>query len=141
MKALVAVLLLFVQSGRAPAKWECREGAEPLPHEQLKRVKSAELKERVVSCSLPRLPPTYDAQGTVIVELQVDETGCVRCAGPLAGGSEVMRGAAVKAAMKWRFEPLLVDGKAQPFRSFLSLLVHWYTPEMEKQCPEEKRRA
>jgi TonB family protein len=141
MKALIAILLLFVQAGQAPDKWECREGSEPMPREQLKWVKSAELKERVVSCSIPRLPPTYDAQGTVLVEVQIDEFGNVRCARLLAGGDTVMKSAAIEAAMKWRFKPLLVDGKAQPFRSVLPVLVHWYRPEAAKQCPKEKQRA
>jgi TonB family protein len=141
MKALVAILLLFVQAGQAPDKLECREGSEPMPRELLTLVKPAELKGRVVSCSIPRLPPTYDAQGTILVEVQVDESGNVQCARPLAGSDTVMKSAAVEAAMKWRFKPLLVDGKARPYRSVLPVRVHWYRPEAEKQCPKEKRRA
>ena len=141
MKALAAILLLFAQAGQVPDKWVCREGSEPMPRELLAWVKSAELKERIISCSVPRLPPTYDGQSTVLVEVQVDGSGNVRCARPLAGGDAVMKSAAVEAAMKWRFKPLLVDGKAQPYRSVLPVRVTWYRPEAEEQCPKEKRRA
>ena len=141
MKALVASLLLLVQAGQVPDKWECRNGSEPMPREQLRWMKPAKLKERVVSCSIPRLPPTYDAQGTVLFEVQVDESGNVRCAKPLAGGDSVMRSAAAEATMEWRFKPLSVAGKAQPFRSVLPVLVHWDRSEAAKQCPKDKQRA
>ncbi|MFL6334500.1 MAG: energy transducer TonB [Pyrinomonadaceae bacterium] len=141
MKALVASLLLFVQAGQVPDKWECRNGLEPMSREQMKWVKPAKLKERIVSCSIPRLPPTYDAQGTVLFEVQIDESGNIRCARPLAGGTSVMRSAALEAAMKWRFKPLVVGGKAQPFRSVLWVLVHWDRSEAAKQCPQDKQRA
>ena len=141
MKALVAILLLFFQAGRDPDKWECREGAEPLSKEGLVSVKGSELKERVVSCSLPRLPGNFCGQGTVLVEVQVDEDGIVSCARPLTNNHPVMRSAAVEAALKWRFKPLVVDGKAKPYRSFLMILIHWDGTEAAKQCPKEKRRA
>ena len=141
MKVLAAILLLFFQVGQGPRKWECREGSGPLPKEDLASVKIGELKERVVSCSLPRLPGDFCGQGTVLVEVQVDEEGGVRCARPLTNDDPVMRGAAVEAAMKWRFKPLVVDGKGRPYRSLLWILAHWDGTEMAKQCPKEKRRA
>jgi hypothetical protein len=112
-----------------------------MPRERLTWVKMAALEGRVVSCSIPRLPPTYDAQGTVLVEVQVDEGGGVRCARPLTNDDPVMRGAAVEAAVRWRFKPLVVDGKAKPYRSLLRMIVHWDGSEAAKQCPKGKRRA
>jgi len=54
------------------------------------RIKPNALKGRVVSCAVPRLPGQVDAQGTVTVEVQVDEEGHVRCAGVLSGGSAII---------------------------------------------------
>ena len=141
MKALVASLLLFFQAGQGPDKWECREGAEPLSKEELVSVIHSELKERVESCSLPHLPGDYCGQGTVLIEVQVNEDGNVGCARPISGGDQIMRRAAVEAAMKWTFKPLAVDGKAKPYRSFLTMIVHWAATESAKSCPKEKRRA
>lgn len=140
MKALLAILLLFFQAGQAPDKWECCKDAEPLPKEALARIKPSELKERMVSCAVPRLPGNVDAQGTIIVEVQIDEDGNVRCARVLSG-HPIMRRAALDAAKKWRFEPLKVEGKAKPYTSLLPLVVHWNGEEAGKQCPKEKRRA
>jgi hypothetical protein len=43
--------------------------------------------------------------------------------------------------MKWTFKPLVVDGKAKPYRGFLTMIVHWDATEAAKLCPKEKRRA
>ncbi len=142
MKILLAILLLFSQAGQAPDKWECCGDLEPLPKEQLAQVKYSELKERVVACAVPRLPGTFDGQGTVTVEVQIDEEGNVRCARVLSGGRHpIMRRAALEAAKQWKFEPLKVEGQAKPYVSFLPLVVHWNGEEAGKQCPKEKRRA
>lgn len=140
MKILLAGLLMFLQAARAPDKWECRGEAEPLSKEGLRRIKSGELRERVVSCAVPRLPGNVDAQGTVIVEVHIDEDGSVRCARVLAGGQHpIMRRAALDAAKRWRFEPLKVGGQAKPYVTLLPLVVHWNGEEAGKQCPKEKR--
>ncbi len=108
--------------------------------DSLARVTPSELKERVVSCALPRLPGNVDAQGKVIVEVQIDEDGNVQCARALSG-HPIVRRTALEAAKKWSFEPLKVDGNAKPYSSLLTLVVHWNLREIEKQCPKEKRRA
>ena len=142
MKTLLAILLLFFQTGQSLDKWVCSENSEPLPNEQLARVKPRELKERAVACAIPRLPGTFDGQGTVTVEVQIDEEGNVRCARVLSGSQHpIMRRAALEAAKKWKFEPLMVAGTAKPYVGILALIVHWDTDKSGKQCPKEKRRA
>ena len=133
---------MFFQAGQAPDKWECCGDSQPLPKEQLAQVKPSELKERVVACAVPRLPGAFDGQGTVTVEVQIDEEGNVRCARVLSGGQNpIMRRAALDAAKQWKFEPLIVDGKAKPYAGILALIVSWDTEKSGKQCPKEKRRA
>jgi TonB family protein len=141
MKLLLAILLLFFPAGQTTEKWECRGDSEPLPKEGLRRLKPSELKERMVSCAVPHLPLNIDAWGTVVVEVQVDEEGNVWCARAVSGGSPIMKRAALDAAMKWKFRPLIFRGKAKPYSSLLPLVVHWDITKAEKQCPKEKRRA
>jgi hypothetical protein len=52
-----------------------------------------------------------------------------------------MRDAGLEAAKQWRFEPLIVEGKAKPYVGILALVVSWDTEKSGKQCPKEKRRA
>ena len=142
MNIVLAILLMFLQVAQAPDKWECCGDAQPLPKEGLQRIKSSELKERVVTCVVPRLPGNVDAQGTVMVEVQIDEDGNVRCARVLSGGQHpIVRRAALEAAKQWRFEALKVEEQAKPYISLLPLVVHWNGEEAGKQCPKEKRRA
>jgi TonB family protein len=138
MKVLLPILLLFFQASQPFDKWECCGDSEPLSGKQLARVKPNELKGRVVSCALPRLPGVFDGQGTIAVEIQIDEEGNVRCAKALTG-HPVMKRAAVEAAKQWKFKPLIVEGKASPFQSVLLIVVHWDAREAEKQCSKEKQ--
>jgi TonB family protein len=141
MKILLMILLLF-QAEQAPNKWECYGDSQLLQNEQLTRVKPSELKERVVTCAVPHLPGAFDGQGTVIIEVQVDESGNIRCARVLGGASHpIMWRAALDAAKQWKFEPLKTDGKAKPFVSILALMVSWDTEKASEQCPKEKRRT
>ena len=140
MRTFLASLLLFFQTGQAPDRWECRRDSEPPTNEQLAQVKPSELKERVVSCAVPRLPGNIDAQGYANVKVLVDEEGNVQCA-MIASGHPIFRRAALDAAMKWKFKPLVVKGKAKPYGSFLILFVSWDTEKSAKQCPKDKRRA
>jgi TonB family protein len=54
-------------------------------------------------------------EGTVIMEIWVDETGRVVRARMLRG-IPMLEESAVAAVMHWRFEPAIVDGKAVPIR-------------------------
>ncbi len=142
MKLLILILLLFFQASQPPDKWKCCRDSKPLPKEQLVHIKPSELSERAVSCAVPRLPPMFDGQSTVIFEVQIDEEGSIRCARVISGGQNpTMRAAAIEAAKEWRFKPLVVDGKAKPYVSILPLLVSWDTEKSGMQCPKEKRRA
>jgi TonB family protein len=140
MKLLLAFLLLTFQIEQLPSKWECGGASESPAIEQLAKVKPSELKERVVSCAIPRLPGDLDAQGSVMLQVIVDEEGNVRCV-RIVRGHPMLRSAALDAAKKWKFKPLVVEGKAKPYIGLLNLLVLWDTEESGKQCPKEKRRA
>ncbi|HEX9009595.1 MAG TPA: M56 family metallopeptidase [Holophagaceae bacterium] len=72
-------------------------------------------------------PPAYppDAkekriQGTVIVELVIDENG-IPIRARATKGPQALRGTAVAYALGWRFEPVLVDGKPVPARFHLTM--------------------
>lgn len=61
----------------------------------------------------PQYPPVAKAarvQGTVTVEIVVDEEGKVMAA-QAESGHPLLQAAAVKAAREWRFSPTLLDGK------------------------------
>jgi TonB family protein len=67
--------------------------------------------------------PTYPGeardkgiQGRVILRVLVTENGDVESAEVLSG-TDVLREAAIDAAKKWKFEPLVVDGKAVRVRT------------------------
>ena len=136
MNLLFAFLLSLSQTEQLPDKWECSGDSEPPAIEQLAKVKPRELKERVVNCAIPRLPGDLDAQGSVIVQVVVDEEGNVRCA-RIIYGHPLLRRAALDAAKKWKFKPLVVEGKAKPYVGLLSLFVSWDREESGKQCPKE----
>ena len=141
IKFLLAIFLLFVQTQPASDKWECRGDSQPLPKEQLTRLTSRELRERVVVCAVPRLPGDFDGQGTVVVEVQVDEFGVLRCARSLRDDEHpIMRRAALDAVKQWRFKPVLADGKAKPFFGILGVVVSRDTAKSGEQCPKEKRQ-
>src|SRR6201999_631054 len=138
MKILIVVFLLLVQTEQGSNKWECSGEAQPLPREQLTLMTARELKARVVACAVPHLPGSFDGQGTVLVEVQVDESGNVRCARVFSGSSHpVMNRAALDAAKLWKFKPLITDGQAKPFTGFLSLLVSWDPEKADEQCSKE----
>lgn len=72
-------------------------------------------------------PPAYPAeakeqriQGTVVVELRVDETG-VPIAVKALEGPEALRPTAIAYAQDWRFEPLKVKGKPVQARFKLTM--------------------
>jgi len=99
------------------------------------------LKERVVVCAVPHLPGDFDGQGTVVFEVQVDESGNLSCARTLRNDeNSIMRRAALDAIKQWKFKPVLVDGKAKPFFGTLGLYVSWDATKSGEQCPKEKRQ-
>ena len=135
-----AILLSALLGLQLPEKWQCRGDLVPISKEDLQQVPTSKLKASMVTCAIPHLPSGVDAKGTVVVEVQVDEQGSVRCARAVSG-HPIVRTAAVEAAMKWKFKPLKIWDRARPFKSVLPVVVHWDAEVAAKQCPEEKRKS
>jgi protein TonB len=62
----------------------------------------------------PLVAVTAQIEGIVILEATVDETGAVTDTRVLRS-NPLLASAAVAAVEQWRYEPLLLNGKAQPF--------------------------
>jgi TonB family protein len=90
----------------------------------IRKLNSSELKERVISCAEPHLPGDVDATGAVVFQLLVDEDGQVKSAQSISG-HPILRAAALHAVTKWKFKPLLINGRAQPFSGVLPINVGW----------------
>ena len=69
---------------------------------------------RRVDPDYPLMAVTAQIEGMVILEATVDETGAVTDTRVLRSHS-VLDQAAVEAVEQWRYEPLRLNGKAQPF--------------------------
>jgi TonB family protein len=140
MKIFLALFLLIFQKEVLPDKWECGEDLKPPAIEQLAKLKPTKLKERIVSCAVPRPPENVNAQGYVTVRVIINEDGDIQCA-RIIHGHPIFRRVALDAAKKWKFKPLVVEGEAKPYISSLTLFVSWRTEEAGEQCPKEKRRS
>jgi Gram-negative bacterial TonB protein C-terminal len=138
MSALLLILCILIQGESSPTKWDCVGKSDRAANKQITRLKTRDLNERVVSCKTPVLPGNVDATGAVLVEVLVNETGEVECLRAIDGPS-IIRGAALAAAKKWKFKPLVVDGTAKPFSGFISVHVSWDVEDMEKHCPNQRR--
>lgn len=53
-------------------------------------------------------------QGTVVIEIYINEKGQVRAARILETASPILNDAALKAVRQWEYEPFVKDGKAVP---------------------------
>jgi protein TonB len=133
MIALLIILGFLFQPGDSPTKWQCAKNCEP-PGKDMTLLKGREMTERVVTCETPKLPNLLDAKGTVLVQVLVDETGNVSCVRAISGLS-LLQEPALEAAKKWKFKPLLVDGKAKPYTGFIYVYASWDADEMKKHCP------
>jgi len=71
-------------------------------------------------------------KGHVVVEITIDEKGCVMSARPLYG-HELLRGAALAAAKQWEFQPVVLNG--QPVKVIGSITLY-FPPKYESK---EKR--
>jgi ketosteroid isomerase-like protein len=100
----------------------------------LQRLKLDDLRKRVIHCQPPQLAGNIDASGIVMVAVLIGDDGNVRSAKPLTGPS-IISVPAVEAVKKWKFRPLVVNGKAEPFSGVLPVYVGWKTEEMEGNCP------
>ena len=75
---------------------------------------SAQLYVKTTERPLPAYPPIAKAaraQSTVVIEMLVSKAGDVICACSLFG-HPLLRGAAVAAALKWKFEPIEASGNS-----------------------------
>ena len=82
--------------------------------QNIDEIKGEVLNGKAVSLPTPKYPAAakaVKASGTVIVEIIVDEEGAVTDAKAVSGHA-LLRKEAMKAALKAKFEPTLIDGKA-----------------------------
>src|SRR6266851_6902232 len=129
------ILLCLFQGDASPAKWDCAKNFEP-PDKNVIRLKAREINERVVSCETLRLRNGIDAKGAVLVEVLVNEIGEVVCVRAMSG-HPIIRTAALEAAKKWKFKPLVVDGQPKYYSGFVYVYVSWDVDEMKKRCPKQ----
>jgi TonB family protein len=146
MKALLTILLLLFQGNSTPDKWVCTGDSKVPTERELTRFDAEAMKARVERCEIPQLPGMVDAEGYVSIELVVDEEGHVCCARVIEvkapSGRKYLRTGALEAVKKWRFKPMVVEGKAKAYTGVLVLFVSsFYTEEVDEHCPKEKRRA
>ncbi|HEX7671385.1 MAG TPA: TonB-dependent receptor plug domain-containing protein, partial [Polyangiaceae bacterium] len=89
----------------------------------------------------PPDPPAATGDAVVVLELTVGADGSVRSAHAVSGG-EPFAGAAVEAALTWRFEPATRDGKAVTSIIRFQLVFHPpAAPEPPREVPPEAPSA
>ena len=106
------------------------------------KLQSTELMRRVVSCVAPRLPALAKSMrlnGTVQIEVLVNEAGHVTCARAI-NGHPILIGSAIEAARQWTFRPIKHGKKPVAFYGYVPfrystetitenvnpcLLAHW----------------
>ena len=99
------------------------------------RVKAEELKKRVIHCEVPKLPGALDVQGLVHIHVLINPEGKVECAKAITtSGHPVAIKAAVEAAKKWTFKPLVIQGKPVAFLGVLGIVVSYDARVSEGQC-------
>jgi TonB family protein len=134
MYLLLAIMFYLAQAESLPEKWHCGETSDFAPDKQITRLKPREMNQHVVTCKTPRLSGNVDAKGTVVIEVVVNAAGDVECLRAISG-HPIIRGAAVEAAKRWKFKPLIVGRAAKPFWGFIAVYVSWDAEEMDKHCP------
>ena len=70
-----------------------------------------------VAPSYPRSARSKNTQGWVEVEFTVTEQGDVRDAKPRSSSAPIFEGAAISAINRWRFDPVIDDGRPVPVRA------------------------
>lgn len=84
--------------------------AAPIRQEESPRPKVI----KKVSPAYPEAALQEKLQGTVVIEIQINEKGQVQTARILESASPVLNEAALKAVKQWEYEPFVKDGKAVP---------------------------
>ena len=101
---LTALLAVTVQGGAGPGEAPIRID-RTMPQPQRLRVSQPKYPEEAQKVGL---------QGIVLVEAAVDIQGRITDATAIRG-DQPLSDAAVSAVKKWRYEPLMVEGKRKPF--------------------------
>lgn len=73
-----------------------------------------------VSPNYPMIALRTKASATIVLDIQIDNTGKVIKATPVSG-SDIFYSEAVKAAMKWRYKPASVNGTNVPGKSTIKM--------------------
>jgi protein TonB len=110
---IVAVSGASAPPGNALVRMETEAPARPMPKPLLKPVSGGVLNGTAVSLPKPIYPDSarqMRASGVVTVEVIVDETGKIISA-RATSGHNMLRDAAVQAALKARFTPTKVSGQ------------------------------
>ncbi len=84
---------------------------------------SLSLSPREVPAPVRRVDPVYppdavenNIEGTVIIQLTVDEKGNVSQYKIVSGGHKLLNNAAVDAVKQWKYAPYVKEGRPQPVR-------------------------
>jgi protein TonB len=72
--------------------------------------------KRQVVPNYPHSAHSRSLEGWVELEFTVSETGEVSNARVMQSSATIFEGAALSAISRWRFEPVLVDGRPVPVR-------------------------
>ena len=95
--------------------------AEAVVPPDSKRVGSSIRVPRPIKRVMPEYPPGASRLvGDVVLELDIDESGSVQTINVIKG-HPILVEAARKAAIQWKYEPLLLDGEAKPFTATLEV--------------------
>jgi len=99
-------------SDASPSKPTCSSAEESFDSPELVRIPSEQLYAKARERPLPPYPPLAKAarvESTIVVEVLVSKAGDVICARSLSG-HPLLKGAALGALLKWKFEPVEVAG-------------------------------
>jgi TonB family protein len=100
------------RSNTSPSKPTCSSLEESFDSPEVVRIQSERLYGKAKERPLPPYPPLAKAarvESTIVVEVLVSKAGDVICARSLSGHA-LLKGAALGAVLKWKFEPIEVAG-------------------------------
>ena len=86
---------------------------------------SKQLKEIAIHCEVPQIPTLAQRMrigGRIVLEVLVNPSGNMECI-KVMSGYPLLEGAAIEAAKKWRFKPLMMHGKTLAFCGILEFHI------------------
>jgi TonB family protein len=116
-------------STASPGKPTCSSTEESFDSPETVRVPPGQLYAKAKERPLPPYPAiakAAHAEGTVVVEVLISKTGDVICARPLSG-HPLLRGAALAASLKWKFDPIEASGN--PVKAIGTIAINFKLPE------------